>query len=155
MNSNREFIAAHRARQTERDLTPDSFAPLTSPSKFSSRVDIGQKLLADTLGLTEERLAQLRPKEWQWERDWRTLGGVVFYNFTSLPLLGGMLATRGEPAAALKLMEFLRLRSAPADEFTAGCGGMDGNSSLGCADQTTAAPAQIVPWYRTESGGMS
>lgn len=135
MSSNAEFIAAHRARQVGRDVTADSFAARPR------RVDVPVFYLAETLGLSVERLESLRPKEWRWEHDWRELGAVVFYNHASLPALVGVLATCGETAAAARLMRFLTTRDA---EIT----GVD----VGPA-KTLNASAQ--PWYQSEAGGMA
>ncbi len=46
-------------------------------------------------------------------------------------------------------------RRAEKSEPSAGSGGATGDSGLGCAGRTTSAPAQVVPWYRAEMGGMA
>lgn len=142
--NNGVFMAAHRARQVARDVTADSFA---DENIRAPRVDVSVSLIAEVCGLTEARLAQLMPKEWRWERDWRVLGGVTFYNRAALPLLVGVLSTSGEPAAAVKLMGFLTPDecagvAAGVTALPAGRGGAAGNSGLGCASRTTAASAQ-------------
>ena len=149
MSSNREFIAAFRARQVTRDVTPGSFAQVIpfpvqagdscavgsatarrDGHSFSARVDIGESFVLELCKLDAARLKQLWPAEWQWERDWRTLGGATYFNRTSLPALVGMFSTNGETEAAAALLKWLT----PAEAFSAGSGG--------CPLGTTAAPAR-------------
>lgn len=155
IGGNADFIAAHRRRQVARDVTQGSFTSLPEEPQQATRVDVGQSVIAGICGITERRLAAFWPKEWRWSRDYRELGGIVFFNRAALVLLVGELATRGEPTAAAKLLGYLT-----PDEK-----GMLPNGLTVLALQpkelwvdapkppANAAPAR--PWYRDETGGMS
>ena len=110
--------AAPRERDTGQEappLGPDTAAAST-PSvvavridQFAGRrrVDVGRFYVAEVCGLTEERIAEIQPKEWEYPHDWRELGGVVFYREEGLRDFAWALACAGEFAAAKRLLAWL------------------------------------------------
>ena len=131
--NNRDFIAAHRARQ----------AAAPSPIYWAL------PLVAEACGVSEHDLHyRYRPDFWGVPRDWNVVKGITLYCDEALPSLAQNLAEHGLTEAAAKLHAWWQAQRLPS-QLTAGSGGtVPDTKGLGLAP-TPAAPAQeSQPWFR-------